>query len=95
MKPSLLEFCFYENEELRCPPVKALKRYNIVISTNMSSSTLWGLPEDHFTHIFLDDAGQCSEPETMVPLSQLCGRDTVVVVAEGWFGEILFAKVAL
>jgi helicase MOV-10 len=60
IKLSLLEFCFYENKEFRCPLVKALKRYKIVISTNMSSSTLRDLPEDHFTHIFLDDAGQSS-----------------------------------
>jgi helicase MOV-10 len=74
--------------------IEALKGYKIVISTNMCSSTLWeeGLPRDQLTHIFLDDAGQSSEPETMVPLSHLCRQDTVVVVAGDpmQFGPIVF-----
>jgi hypothetical protein len=42
IKPSLMEFCFYKNNmEFRCPSVKALKGYKIVISTNMCSTTLW------------------------------------------------------
>jgi hypothetical protein len=33
------------------------------------------------SHIFLDDDEQSFEPETVVPLSHLCRRDIVVLVA--------------
>ncbi|CAL5047824.1 unnamed protein product [Urochloa decumbens] len=50
----------------------------------------------HFTHIFLDDAGQVSEPETMIPLSGLCARDTVVVLAGDpmQLGPVVYCKEA-
>ncbi|KAL3516226.1 hypothetical protein ACH5RR_023128 [Cinchona calisaya] len=49
----------------------------------MSSSLLYaeGISCGHFSHIFLDEAGQVSEPETMVTISNLCQKETVVVLA--------------
>ncbi|KAI4992880.1 hypothetical protein ZWY2020_007193 [Hordeum vulgare] len=80
VNPDFIRFCFFEDMVFKCPPMRALMRYKIVISTYMSSSTLQaeGIRPGHFTHIFLDEAGQSSEPEAMVPLAALCGRDTVV-----------------
>ncbi|TVU48310.1 hypothetical protein EJB05_07943 [Eragrostis curvula] len=83
VNPDFLRFCFFEDMVFRCPPLEALMHYKIIISTYMSSSLLQseGIRRGHFTHIFLDEAGQASEPEAMIPLSGLCGRDTVVVLA--------------
>uniref|UniRef100_A0A0D9VPT7 RNA helicase n=1 Tax=Leersia perrieri TaxID=77586 RepID=A0A0D9VPT7_9ORYZ len=96
--PDFIRFCFFQDMVFKCPPLQALLRYKIVISTYMSSSMLQseGIRRGHFTHIFLDEAGQASEPEAMVPLSGLCGRDTVVVLAGDpmQLGPVVFCKQA-
>ncbi|CAN6302206.1 unnamed protein product [Urochloa humidicola] len=93
-----IRFCFFEDRVFKCPPLQALLQYKIVISTYMSSSLLQaeGIRRGHFTHIFLDEAGQASEPEAMVPLSGLCGRDTVVVLAGDpmQLGPVVYCKQA-
>ncbi|GFY90637.1 P-loop containing nucleoside triphosphate hydrolases superfamily protein [Actinidia rufa] len=78
-----IRFCFFEGLIFKCPPLEALMHYRVIISTYMSSSLLSaeGICRGHFSHIFLDEAGQASEPETMVPISNLCQRETVVVLA--------------
>ncbi|CAL4912681.1 unnamed protein product [Urochloa decumbens] len=93
-----IRFCFFEDRVFRCPPLQALVRYKIIISTYTSSYLLQaeGLRQGHFTHIFLDEAGQASEPEAMVPLSGFCGRDTVVVLAGDpmQLGPVVYCKQA-
>ncbi|RCV46449.1 hypothetical protein SETIT_9G532900v2 [Setaria italica] len=93
-----IRFCFFEDRVFKCPPLQALLQYKIVISTYMSSSLLLaeGIRRGHFTHIFLDEAGQASEPEAMVPLSGLCGRNTVVVLAGDpmQLGPVVYSKQA-
>ncbi|MPC69617.1 putative helicase mov-10-B.1 [Portunus trituberculatus] len=39
------------------------------------------MPNGHITHVFLDECGHSMEPEALVPLSGLVGRDTQVVLA--------------
>ncbi|TXG72089.1 hypothetical protein EZV62_000668 [Acer yangbiense] len=82
VKPDYTRFCFFDEYIFKCPPLGALIRYRVVISTYMSACLLYaeGLDCGHFTHIFLDEAGQASEPESMVPIACHCQRDTVVVL---------------
>ncbi|KAM7269280.1 hypothetical protein ACFE04_024777 [Oxalis oulophora] len=74
----LIRFC-----KSKCPTLHVLMRYRIIISTYMNSSVLFnkGVQRGYFSHIFLDEAGQTSEPECMVPVSYLCQKETVVVLA--------------
>ena len=83
VKPEHIRFCYFEDFSFKCPPRSALLRYRIIVSTLMSASLLYaeGVAPGVFSHIFLDEASQASEPETMVPLSILCTRNTVVVLA--------------
>ncbi|KAJ8768373.1 hypothetical protein K2173_021526 [Erythroxylum novogranatense] len=83
VKPEHICFCFFEDHVFKCPPLAALKHYRIVISTYMSASLLYaeGIDRGHFSHVFLDEAGQASEPESMIPISNFCQRNTVVVLA--------------
>ncbi|KAI9194377.1 hypothetical protein LWI28_005431 [Acer negundo] len=83
VKPDYTRFCFFDDYIFKCPPLGALIRYRVIISTYMSACLLYaeGLDCGHFTHIFLDEAGQASEPESMVPIACHCQRDTVVVLA--------------
>lgn len=81
----IYSYCCYNTEEeiYFCPPVNELREYKLIVSTYMSSARLHksGLPAGHFTHIFLDSAGQASEPETMVPIANFATEQTVVVVS--------------
>ncbi|XP_006306654.2 probable RNA helicase SDE3 [Capsella rubella] len=83
IKPEIIRFCFFDELIFKCPPLKALNRYKLVVSTYMSASLLnaEGVNRGHFTHIFLDEAGQASEPENMIAISNLCLSETVVVLA--------------
>jgi helicase MOV-10 len=68
VNPEYLRFCFFDEMVFKYPPLKALMQYHIIVSTYMCSTTLEadGLRRGHFSHIFLDEAGQASEPETVV-----------------------------
>lgn len=48
-------------------------RHRIIIATCAVVGSLYtmGFPPGHFTHIVIDEAGQISEPEIMIPLSLL------------------------
>ncbi|OMO85646.1 putative RNA helicase SDE3 [Corchorus olitorius] len=83
LNPDFLQFCFFDDNIFKCPPLCALVCYKIIISTYMSSSLLHAenVEKGHFSHIFLDEAGQASEPESMISIANLCQRDTVVVLA--------------
>ena len=55
----------------------------LVVTTNRTASRLWkdvGLPRGYFTHIFLDEAAQCTEPEALMPLL-LAGPQTKIILA--------------
>lgn len=48
-----------------------LARYRLIISTCMTLGQLhtMGLKRGHFTHVIVDEAGQATEPEIMVPMT--------------------------
>ena len=96
--PNIIRFCFFDEHIFKCPPPSALMRYRIVISTYMSASLLHAedVKRGHFSHIFLDEAGQASEPETMIPIASLCLRKTVVVLAGDpmQLGPVIYSKEA-
>lgn len=96
--PNHIRFCFFNDLIFQCPPIRALLRYRIIISTYMSASYLYaeGVRRGHFSHIFLDEAGQASEPEMMIPISNLCHGNTVVVLAGDpmQLGPVVYSKEA-
>lgn len=96
MNREYMRFCFFDEMVFKCPPLRALMQYRIIVSTYMSSATLQaeGLPRGHFSHIFLDEAGQASEPETMVPITSLSDQRTVVVLAGDprQLGPVVFSR---
>nr|GMD66134.1 probable RNA helicase SDE3 [Ipomoea batatas] len=96
--PDHLEFCFVEDETFKCPLMRDLIRYRIIISTYASAYLLYaeGIKRGQFSHVFLDEAGQASEPETMIPLSHLLRKETVFVLAGDplQLGPVVFSKEA-
>ncbi|KAF5946039.1 hypothetical protein HYC85_016267 [Camellia sinensis] len=91
-----IRFCFFEDFIFKCPPLMALMHYRVIVSTYMSSSLLYveGICCGHFSHVFLDEASQASEPEAMVPISNLCESETVVVLAGDpmQLGPVVYSK---
>lgn len=57
--------------------------HRIVVSTCSSAAMFHniGLQVGHFTHVFLDEAGQATEPESLIPISFISERDGQVVLA--------------
>lgn len=64
------------------PPLEELEEYDVIVCTCVSSGVLSGLgiPRGHFDFIFIDEAGQATEPESMVPIKALADRYTNVVL---------------
>ena len=58
-----------------------LNFFRIIVSTCVTAGVLYslGLPVDHFTHVFIDEAGQATEPEALIPLGLLAGTDGQVI----------------
>ncbi|XP_014676504.1 PREDICTED: putative helicase Mov10l1 isoform X2 [Priapulus caudatus] len=58
-------------------------RRRLVVSTCGSCGTLaaLGLPPDHFTHVFVDEAGQATEPETLIPIAMAAPAGGQVVLS--------------
>lgn len=54
-------------ETFAIPAPRALKAYRVVVSTCVSASVPYGVgvAHGHFSHIFVDEAGQAGEPEGM------------------------------
>ncbi|KAG6428037.1 hypothetical protein SASPL_112285 [Salvia splendens] len=83
VNPNHISFCSHEESIFMCPPCELLEQYRIIICTYASASILYssGIQRGQFSYIFLDEAGQASEPEAMVPISHLYSRNTVLVLA--------------
>ncbi|XP_037110092.1 RNA helicase Mov10l1 isoform X3 [Syngnathus acus] len=72
--------------------------HRIVVSTCSSAGLFFnlGLQVGHFTHVFLDEAGQATEPESLIPLSLVSERDGQIVLAGDpcQLGPIVKSKMA-
>ena len=57
-----------DNTTFAIPPLEVLQKYRVIVSTCVSGGVPFGLgfSRGHFSHIFIDEAGQATEPETMV-----------------------------
>ncbi|KAG8954846.1 hypothetical protein FRC04_010329 [Tulasnella sp. 424] len=81
---SLEAYCLrYDDGSFRVPGPQIIMQYRVVVSTCASSSLAngVGVPKGHFTHIFVDEAGQGSEPEVMIPIQMNGNTETTVILA--------------
>jgi helicase MOV-10 len=65
------------------PNLDILKGFQVVVSTCVSAWILHGIGVNrgHFTHIFIDEAGQPSEPEAMIAIKTMAGPNTNVILS--------------
>lgn len=72
--------------------------HRIVVSTIVTAGALYGLglPADHFTHGFLDEAGQATEPECLVLAGLVClaGGSLVLCGDPMQLGPVLRSRLA-
>ncbi|KXN81885.1 Putative helicase mov-10-B.1 [Leucoagaricus sp. SymC.cos] len=65
------------------PPMATMKRYRVIVSTLISASIVFGIgiPRGHYSHIFIDEAGQATEPEAFVCIKTMADPSTNVVLS--------------
>ena len=73
--PALEPYC------LDTDSIDVASKYRIVIATCVTAGALHRLhlSVGHFTHIFVDEAGQATEPECLLPVSLAAGFNNAVV----------------
>ncbi|XP_071451621.1 probable RNA helicase armi [Hetaerina americana] len=78
----------YGQKKLKVPMSSStIGRHRVTIGTCVTLGQIHslGFPQGHFTHIFLDEAGQATEPEALIPLGYLSTSAEI-----GW-GQAVFA----
>ncbi|KZT41659.1 P-loop containing nucleoside triphosphate hydrolase protein [Sistotremastrum suecicum HHB10207 ss-3] len=72
-----------EGDHFICSPIEDLKKFRVVVTTCASACQPWifGIDPGHFTHIFIDEAGQAMEPEIMIAVKLLTGPATNIVLS--------------
>lgn len=68
LEMNILDDGFRENCQM-----EYLSNFRIIVMTIGSAGTFMemGFPENHFTHLYVDEAGQCLETEIIIPMSLL------------------------
>lgn len=68
--------------KLRCQ-MKFLVLHRVIIGTctTLGNFMQMDIPPGHFTHVLIDEAGQCTEPETVVPFVLLSQNRSQVILA--------------
>ncbi|KAH9887301.1 P-loop containing nucleoside triphosphate hydrolase protein [Cubamyces lactineus] len=79
----LTAYSLYRNNHFALPPVETLRRYKVIVTTCGNSSFAYniGMPNGHFTHIFIDEAGQASEPEVLTAIKAIAAAGTRVILS--------------
>lgn len=81
------------------PTKDELTKYKVIVSTCVSASYPYNIrmPAGHFTHIFIDEAGQATEPEVMTAIKTMATAATRVVLSGDpkQLGPVVRSKVAL
>ena len=79
----LRPYTFTDNGHFSVPMMGSLQNFRVIVSTCVSASVFSGIgmARGHFTHIFIDEAGQATEPETFVSIKTLADRKTNVILS--------------
>jgi helicase MOV-10 len=80
----LQRFSKYNKDQVfEMPELETLRGFRVVVSTCITAGVAYGLglPRGHFTNIFVDEAGQATEPEAVIAINSLAGPMTNLVLA--------------
>ena len=80
------------------PPMSRMTRFRVIVSTCVSASVFHGIgmQRGHFGYIFVDEAGQATEPEVMISVKTMADNSTRVVLSgdHKQLGPIIRSNVA-
>lgn len=80
------------------PPMSRITRFKVVVSTCVSASVFHGIGMErgHFGYIFVDEAGQATEPEVMIAVKTMADNATRVILSgdHKQLGPIIRSNVA-
>ncbi|THV07183.1 P-loop containing nucleoside triphosphate hydrolase protein [Dendrothele bispora CBS 962.96] len=64
-------------------PVERISSFRVIVTTCVSASivSVINMKRGHFSHIFIDEAGQATEPEVMVSIRGMADKKTNVVLS--------------
>ena len=81
--PGLLPYTFKKNGVHSVHGLDKMASFRVIVTTCLSGCVPpgIGLPRGHFSHIFVDEAGQASEPECLVPITNSLGGKTNVILS--------------
>lgn len=80
----ILEYTYVDlNGHFSTPPLETMKGFRIVVTTCVSASVLLniGIRKGYYTHIFIDEAGQATEPEAIMSVKTLADTRTNVILS--------------
>jgi len=65
------------------PLLEQLVKYKVIVTTLVTAGRLVSaqFPQDHFSHVFIDESGQATEPESVIALAGLINTKGQVVMA--------------
>nr|XP_046239070.1 putative helicase mov-10-B.1 isoform X2 [Scatophagus argus] len=99
---NLLKYCNWDETQdgFVFPDKGSLMKYKIIVSTMITAGRLVSgrIPVGHFTHVFLDEAGQAVEPECVIAVAGLLDASEGQLVLAGdpkQLGPILRSPLAL
>ncbi|KAI0765417.1 P-loop containing nucleoside triphosphate hydrolase protein [Fomes fomentarius] len=80
---ALVPYALHQSTHYAIPHLDTLKEYRVIVSTcgNASFAYNVGLPLGHFTHIFVDEAGQATEPEVLTAIKTMASASTRIVLS--------------
>lgn len=80
---ALVPYTMHMTNHYAIPPLDTLQKYRVIVSTCGTASFAYnvGMERGHFTHIFVDEAGQATEPEVLTAIKTMASEDTRIVLS--------------
>ena len=80
---ALIPYSLHMTSHYGLPPLETLERYRVVVATcgNASFAYNVGMARGHFAYIFIDEAGQATEPEVLTAINTMASDDTRIVLS--------------
>ncbi|KAG6846754.1 hypothetical protein H0H93_012093 [Arthromyces matolae] len=80
----LLDYAYRSRDgHFSVPPMAQTKRFRVIVTTCVSASFASGIgiPRGHYSHIFIDEAGQATEPEVFIAIKTMAAPSTNVILS--------------
>ncbi|KAI1789429.1 P-loop containing nucleoside triphosphate hydrolase protein [Ganoderma leucocontextum] len=80
---ALMPYTLHMTGHYGLPPLETLNKYRVVVATcgNASFAYNVGMSRGHFAYIFIDEAGQATEPEVLTAIKTMASDDTRIVLS--------------